>query len=50
MVVEVTHESYMASYFPEAGNLNDSNADMCSDVAVPLTSGPGDLFEPSDRS
>ena len=23
----------MASYFPEAGNLNGSNADMCSDVA-----------------
>ena len=22
----------MASYFPEAGNLNGSNADMCSDV------------------
>ena len=23
----------MASYFPEAGNLNGSNTDMCSDVA-----------------
>ena len=23
----------LASYFPEAGNLNSSNADMCSDVA-----------------
>ena len=25
----------MASYFPQAGNLNNSNADMCSDVAGP---------------
>ena len=35
MVVLVTNESNMTSYFPEAGNLNDSNADMCSDVAGP---------------
>ena len=27
-----------------------SNADMCSDVAGPLSSGSGDLFELSDRS
>ena len=36
--------------FPEAGNLNGSNADMCSVVARPLSSGSGDLFEFSDRS
>ena len=40
----------MASYFPTAGNLNGSNADMCSDVAGPSSSGLGDLFEISDRS
>ena len=48
--VVVTNESNMASYFPEAGNLNGSNADMCSDVAGPSSSGSGDLFELSDRS
>ena len=31
--VVVTNESNMTSYFPEAGNLNGSNADMCSYVA-----------------
>ena len=40
----------MASYFPEARNLNDSNADMCYDVAGPWISGSGDLFEFLDRS
>ena len=33
--VVVTNESNMASYFPEAGNLNSSIADMCSDMAGP---------------
>ena len=28
----------MALYFPEVGNLNGSNADMCSDVAGPWSS------------
>ena len=50
MVVVVTHEFNVASYFPEAGNFNGSNADMCSDVAGPSISGSGDLFELSDRS
>ena len=45
MVVVVTHKFSMASYFPEAGNLNGSNADMCSDVAGRSVSGTGDLFE-----
>ena len=31
--VVVTNESNTASYFPEARNLNGSNADICSDVA-----------------
>ena len=35
----------MASYFPEAGNLNGRNADMCSDVAGLSSSGSGDFFE-----
>ena len=39
----------MALYFPEAGNLNGRNADMCSDVAGLLHSALGDLFELSDR-
>ena len=30
--VVITNESNMAWYFPEAGNLNGSNAGMCSDV------------------
>ena len=44
MVVVVTHESNVASYFPEAGNLNGRNADMCSDVAGPSSSGSGDFL------
>ena len=40
----------MVSYFPEAGNLNRRNAEMCSDVAWPSSSGLGDLSELSDRS
>ena len=39
----------MASYFPEAANLNGSNADICSDVAGPWISGSGNLFELSDH-
>ena len=35
----------MASNFPEAGNLNGSNADKCSDVAGPSSTSPGDLFD-----
>ena len=46
----VTNESNMASYFYEAWKLNGSNADMCSDVPGPSSSGLGDLFELSDRS
>ena len=45
VVVVVTHESNMTSYFPEAGNLNGRNANMCSDVAGPSSSGSGDFFE-----
>ena len=48
--VAVTNESNMTSYFPEAGNVNGSNADMCSDMAGPSSSGSGGLFEFSDRS
>ena len=36
--------------FPRSGNLNDRNAEMCSDVAGPSSSGLRDLFELSDRS
>ena len=50
MIVVVTNESNMASYFPEVKNLNGSYADMCSDMAGPSSSGSGDLFELSDRS
>ena len=50
MVVVVTNESNMASYFPRAGNLNGSSADMCFDMAGPSRSSLGDLFELSDRS
>ena len=50
MVVVVTHDSNMASHFPEAGNLNGSNADTYSVVAGPSCSGSGVLFELSDRS
>ena len=35
----------MASYFLEAGNLNGSNDDMCSDVAEPSNSSSRDLFD-----
>ena len=49
MVVVVKHESNMASCFPEAGNLNGRNVDMCSDVAGPSSSDSEDLFERSDR-
>ena len=50
VVVVVTHESNMTSYFSEAGNSNGSKAYMCSDVAGQSSSGSGDLFELSDRS
>ena len=50
MVVVVTHESNMASYFSEAENLNGSNAYMCSDAAGPSSGGSGDLFDISERS
>ena len=50
VVVVVTNESNMASYFPKVGNLNGSNADMCSDVAGLSSTGLCDLFELSDRS
>ena len=50
MVVVVTHEFNMTSAFPEAGNLNSRNADLCSDVAGPSISGLGDLFELSNGS
>ena len=43
MGVLVTNESNMGSYFPEAENLNGSNADICSDVAGPSSSGSGDF-------
>ena len=48
--VVVTNKSNMASYFPEAGNFNDSNAEVCSDVAGPSSSSSSDLFEFSARS
>ena len=44
MVVVVTHEFNMASYIPEAGNLNVTSADMCSDVAGTSISGSGNFF------
>ena len=50
MVVVVKNESDMASYFPEAGNLNGSNDDMGSDVAGWSSSGSSDSFEFSDMS
>ena len=40
----------MALYFPKAGNLNDSNAHVGSNVIGPSISGSGNLFELSDRS
>ena len=36
--------------FPEAGNLNGSNADLWSNVAGPSRSGSGDFLELSDGS
>ena len=48
--VVVTNESNIALYFPKAWNLNGSNADMCSDVAGPLSSSLGVLFKLSNRS
>ena len=50
MVAVVANEFNMASYFPEAGNLNGSYVDMCSDGSGPFSSGSGDLFELSYRS
>ena len=50
VVFVVPHEFNMALYFPESGNLNGSNFDICSDVAGPSSSGSGDVFELSDRS
>ena len=50
VVVVVTHESSVASYFPEAGNLNGRNGDMCSDVAGTSSSLSRDLFELSGWS
>ena len=49
VVVVVTHDYNMASYFLVARNLNGSSAAMCSDVAGSLFSGLGDLSELSDR-
>ena len=43
--VVVTNKSNMSTYFLEAGNLNSSKVDMCSDAARPSSSGSGDLFE-----
>ena len=43
-----TNPIWRRTYFPEAGNLIGSNADMCSDVARQSSSGSGDLFELSD--
>ena len=50
VVVVVTQESNVASYFSKAGNVNGRNAYICSDVAGPLSSDADDLFELSDRS
>ena len=44
------YEPNMASYFPEAENLNGRNAVVCFHVARPSSSGSGDLFGLSDRS
>ena len=43
MVVVVTHEFNVASYFSEAGNLNGRNAEMCSDGAGPSSRRSVDL-------
>ena len=50
VVVEVPQEFNLASYFPEAGNLNGSYPDMFSDVAGQSISCSCNLFELSDRS
>ena len=42
--VVVTNESYMASFFPEADNLNGNHADMCSNVAGPSSSASGNCL------
>ena len=44
------NESNMAPYFPEAGNLYGSNAEMCFNVVGLSSSHSGDLFEVLDRS
>lgn len=44
------NKSKMALYFSDAGNLNSSNVNMCSDVAELSSSSLGDLFELSDES
>ena len=43
--VVVMNESNMGLYFPKVGNLNGSNADMCSDVSGPSSSSLDELFE-----
>ena len=48
--VVVTNKSKMALYFPKAGNLKGSNADMCSDVAGLSSSSSSNLFVLSDGS
>ena len=50
MVIVVTNEFNMASYFHEAGNLNGSNAEIFSDVAGPSSSSSYEFFELLDRS
>ena len=40
----VVTNTNMTSYFPEAGNVNSSNAGMCSDVAGPSSSGTEDFL------
>ena len=39
VVVVVTNESSKVAFFPEVGNLNGSNAYMCSDVSLPQPPG-----------
>ena len=48
--VLVTNKSNMAQYYPEAENLNGINADICSYVAGPSSSGWSDLFSRAYRS
>ena len=40
----IVHEFNMASYFPELGNFNGNNADMCLDRAGLSISGLGDFY------